>query len=185
MVSEEQKARFNEAGNHPVAWAFVGENLLFAVRPLEADFAAGLGTDAPAELSVVSGRLQGPVLMLRGAALECLLKAVLVHEGKVLASGGRYQSPGGASHDLAHFASLTSLTFNDDERWMLKYLGFWINQGRYPVPNRASDRDIKQADGSPLESNWKREHEARYVELRHRLTHEVARRTGYGILSEP
>jgi hypothetical protein len=180
MVTEEQKARFDEAGNHPVAWAFIGENLLIAARRLEDDFAAGLGPTAPPDLSALSGRLQGPVLLLRGAAIECLLKALLVDEGKKLAVGGRYISPGGASHDLAHLASLTSLGFNDEERWLLTFLSFWINQGRYPVPARASDRDIKQLNGSPLEVNWSVEYERAYRELRQRIAVEVSRRTGYG-----
>jgi hypothetical protein len=97
-----------------------------------------------------------------------------------LAAGGRYVSPGGPPHDLAHIASLTSLSFSEDERWLLKFLSFWINQGRYPVPTRASDRDIKQLDGSPLEANWSLGYETAYRDLRQRIAVEVARRTGYG-----
>jgi len=66
--------------------------------------------------------------------VECLLKALYVAAGDPLARDGDYiPPPGVADHDLVRLAEAAGFSMSAAERSLLKLLGYWIKQGRYPT----------------------------------------------------
>ena len=82
---------FDASGNDPRTWLWVAGNLRTAAAHLEPHFPLDFRKETQHERIVVGARLQGPILMLRGCELECLLKAILKKKRfrNVLAIGGR------------------------------------------------------------------------------------------------
>jgi hypothetical protein len=92
------------------------------------------------ERGPISGRLGAVELMLRGMAVECLLKALWLKQGNVLVDSGRYVGVRGAgSHDLSQLASAVRFTLSVHEADVMRRLSHFIEYGgRYPVPKDSS-----------------------------------------------
>ena len=171
-----RSANFDNAGNHPVAWRFIGSNLLFASDRLSADFTpAGAIPQTSEEMAAAqrSAWIRGPLLMLRGCAVECLLKARYVNGGNVLAQDGVYVGATAVGdHDLLAWARAAEFPVSSEERSLLKALSYWIVQGRYPVMTKWSDYLSFGPDEVQLARNWDGASEQLWKRLRDRLKRE-------------
>lgn len=139
------------AGNLPRAWEAAAEDLLAAAQILKERHESfdreslGPGDSMPPESGVK------PVeLMLRGMAIECMLKALWVKQGNAIVRAGKYLGVHGAGqHDLPQLASATGFQIDAVETDLLRRLSHFIQYGgRYPVPRDASQlRLIRSAGG--------------------------------------
>ena len=95
--------------------------------------------------------------MLRGMALECLLKAIWLARGEMLVKAGRFIGITGAKgHDLYAMYTAACLNhrvaLNEEEKKLLTRLSFAIVSARYPIlkspngdyPNAPTSRDKMQ-----------------------------------------
>ena len=96
--------------------------------------------------------------MLLGMATECLLKALWLKHGGILAEGGKYRSiPTAKNHRLDQLAVAVSLKggikFTQQELELLERASFWISSGRYPIPMKSRDNLALQKPliGNPFE----------------------------------
>jgi hypothetical protein len=145
-----QLEQYQRAGNDHNAWASSAGDLLAAsrlLRKLRGAFdveSVGIGDAIPDE-----GRVHPTELMLRGFAVECLLKAVWVRRGGTVCVDGKYVGVKGANdHDLVQLCDANGLSFTEPERNVLKRLSlFTTSVGRYPVPKRWSDTRIQRTPG--------------------------------------
>lgn len=77
--------------------------------------------------------------MLRGMALECLLKAIWLVSGEVLVKNNQFVGiPRTSSHDLYGMLSVVcsrkKLSLTEDEKKLLARLSYAITSARYPIP---------------------------------------------------
>jgi len=127
---------FDARGNAAGPWWWFGKNLLVAADVLsqhtEVDpgrlLVAGQGRAFRTAMAIL-----GPMLMLRACAIECLLKAVYLDGGNILAKDGRYHKPPAPDHDLVGLARLAGLSASPTVEAMLAKLQRWITAGRYPI----------------------------------------------------
>src|SRR4051812_14359242 len=99
MLSEaEQIAHFDKTANTPAAWILAADSLQAAARILRTQrdqldpTQLAVGDIVPDE-----GKILFPELMLKGFAVECLLKALWLKRGNTIAGGGRYAGVVGAA----------------------------------------------------------------------------------------
>jgi len=71
-------------------------------------------------------------LMLRGMAIECFLKAILIKNGKIIFKDGKMK-PGYGDHSLYKMALDSGIKLNSIEKEVLDLLSIKIYLGRYPV----------------------------------------------------
>jgi len=101
--------------------------------------------------------------MLKGMAVECLLKAMWVKRGNVLVADGRYcRVPGARDHDLPQLAAAVNFNVNSTEVAVLCRLSLFIAAGRYPIPKSA-------ATFGEAGTTWSSSDEGVFDELAHRL----------------
>jgi hypothetical protein len=133
--------QFERAGNLATSWYAVAENLLLASNVLKEraasfdPFAVSTDDAVPRE-----GRLGAVELMLRGMAVECLLKAVWLAKGNELVDGGKFLGVPGAlkTHDLTKIASAVAFVVTREEHdLLLRLSAFSEYGGRYPIPIRS------------------------------------------------
>jgi hypothetical protein len=132
-----QVANFDAKGNQPAAWWFIGDNLIMSAetlgRLLVLD-ASRLFTAKEIEARRLDARVRGSTLMLRGCGAECLLKALYLDAGNILTGNGELiRPPGVPDHDLIRLANAAGFPLSPEEHSLLKVLGYWIKQGRYPL----------------------------------------------------
>ena len=128
MLSDDwQLEQYQLVGNDHNAWALSAEDLLAAsrlLRKLRSTFdieSLGVGDAIPDE-----GRVHPTDLMLRGFAVECLLKALWVKRGGTVCVDGRYEGVKGANdHNLVQLCDANGLSFNGAERDVLKRLSLF------------------------------------------------------------
>jgi hypothetical protein len=103
-------------------------------------------------------KLHPPELMLRGMAIECILKALWVKQGHKLANDGKYKGvPGAGAHDLVQLASVLNLSLSDKEKDILMRLSHFIEYGgRYPVPKEADKSQLTRtpSGGRASPTTW-------------------------------
>ena len=137
FVSDDwQLEQYHKAGNWHITWALSADELLSASRLLRKHRYAfdykklRVGDDIPDE-----GKILSPELMLRGFAIECLLKALWVKRGGVICVDGKYTGVKGAGdHDLRQLAHVNGLRFTERQRDVLKRLSIYMTSvGRYPI----------------------------------------------------
>jgi hypothetical protein len=172
-------ANFDTKGNLPQPWWIVGQNLLASSdllgRALVLDTPAAL-TEQDAQAFRMDARVRGATLMLRGCAVECLLKALYVAAGNVLARDGDYiRPPGVADHDLIRLAQAAGFLMSAAERSLLKLLSYWIKQGRYPLMANWAQRPSFSRDEKALAVNWDAECEELWSRLLERFGQEGRR----------
>lgn len=172
---EALRLNFDKVGNEPANWFFVAGNLGFSARILEQFFVLDMTKEPDHMRLVKSGRVVGPMLMLRGCRLECLLKALYLAQGNKLGLDGRYTSPGGAPHDLLSLSRKAGVSTTPAEDVVLEHLGLYIVQGRYPIATRAPDAFRVMADGSRRNTAWGEGDECAYKHLDQRLSTDVSR----------
>jgi hypothetical protein len=147
MPEAEQIEHYDRLGNSPEAWIATADSLQAAARFLKAhrdrfDPTQGnVGDPMPDE-----GKVLFPELMLKGFAVECLLKALWLKRGNKFAVDGKYVGiQGAADHDLLQLVDTIGLHFNLKDRDILKRLSCLMTAtGRYPIPQRWSARKIQK-----------------------------------------
>lgn len=134
--------QFERVGNSPGAWHSVADNLLFASQVLAQQ------CDAPEQLVSTSGdqlssrtRLGAIELMLKGMAMECLLKALCLKQGHLFVSAGKFEPVSNAgAHNLVQLAKAVTLNPTKFEIDLLKRLQHFIEYGgRYPIPKLSNE----------------------------------------------
>ncbi|MCH8294977.1 hypothetical protein IH992_28160, partial [Candidatus Poribacteria bacterium] len=141
---------YDRTGTTSVAWLLTADSLQAAARILKAHrdrfdpTQLNVGDNVPDE-----GKVLFPELMLKGFAVENLLKALWLKHGNKLAVGGKYVGiKGAANHDLLQLADTVGLHFNRRERDVLKRLSIIMtSSGRYPIPRDWSARRIQKLHG--------------------------------------
>jgi hypothetical protein len=97
--------------------------------------------------------------MLRGMAIEVLLKGLWVDYGGTLTENNQYKKISGTlEHNLLSLAEgiskVVSLTLSSDERFLLERLSISIVSGRYPIQKKwetMKPRELPTGDYGPLE----------------------------------
>jgi hypothetical protein len=174
-TKEALRQNYDAIANEPATWLIVADNLGLAANLLEPHFPIDLTKETDYTRIAIRARVQGPVLMLRGCGLECLLKALYVAKGNKLGEGGRYVSPGGKEHDLISLAEKAAFSMSPSESAVAAYLGHFIMQGRFPMAKRAPEAYMVLADGSRRRTVWGEQDECDYHAFRRRLRGEVVR----------
>ena len=127
-----QKDNFDSTANKHYSWCISADSLILAARTLwqRIDLVDWSGDYQPEDALIIS-----PALLLYGFGLECLFKALWVHNGNKIAEDGKYLGVQGATdHRLADLADATGFSLSQDERELLKRLSIIITStGRYPI----------------------------------------------------
>ena len=133
-----------------IAWLLAADHLQAAARILKAHrdrydpTQLKVGDNVPDE-----GKIFLAELMLKGFAVENLLKALWLKRGNKLAVGGKYVGVNGATdHNLLQLADTVGFLLNDKAKDVLKRLSIIMTfSGRYPIPRNWSDRRIQKLHG--------------------------------------
>ena len=169
QTREGLRQNYDSIANEPDTWFFVAGNLGHSARILQEHHVVDL-LDVSDPMRVrASARVEGPLLMLRGCRMECLLKALILSNGGRLGVGGRFVAPKGKAHDLLALARKAQLALERPEEFLLGYLGEFITQGRYPIGVRTPDTHRVLADGSPRGKVWSTDDEREYKALDQRV----------------
>jgi hypothetical protein len=128
------------AGNLSSAWQLCARDLLFASDVLEERRRAAY-EEAPivGDLVPLEYGLHPAALMLKGMALECLLKGLWLIRGNSLVLDGKYIGvPSAGDHDLVQLAHVIGFKLTTLERDTARRLSCFIEYGgRYPIPRTA------------------------------------------------
>jgi hypothetical protein len=134
--AKEELERFDRVGNDPHAWNATAVMLLAAADLLK----------NPPERE---GMIHPPEMMLRGFALECLLKGLWVSQSKSLYKDGQYQRVKDVNghdvqdHDLRGLADAIGFPLNPEQRYVLERLTAYTTViGRYPLPKRPEQQQV-------------------------------------------
>lgn len=145
----------SEAANSAGAWESSASSLLVAADVLRERRSAAEHDD---EQAIGAWRTHPPELMLRGMAVECLLKALWVTRGHLLAVNGRYKGiPSTKEHDLVRLAAALDLELSALERDVLRRLSAFSQYGgRYPVPKQATELQLvpSPSGGRTAATTW-------------------------------
>jgi hypothetical protein len=150
LSDDRQIEEYDKVGNDHNAWASSADGLLAAsrlLRTLRTTF--DLESVAVGEAIPDEGRIHPADLMLRGFAVECLLKALWVKQGGTICIDGKYVGVTGAGdHDLLQLCDANKLSFTDHQRDVLKRLFiFMTSVGRYPIASHWSKTKIQSTLG--------------------------------------
>lgn len=178
-VEKARVANFDTKGNLSAPWWYIGQNLLASSDILSRSLLLETSdklTEREAEALRMDATVRGATLMLRGCAVECLLKALYVDAGNVLVRDGDYiRPPGVADHDLVGLAQAVGFATSAEERSLLKLLGYWIKQGRYPLMASWAQNLSFSPKEKVLAGNWDPECEELWDRLRERFRQEGGR----------
>jgi hypothetical protein len=133
------RQRFERAGNNSNAWRASVVPLLAAADALR-DASNPSKTSSPRP----DGLIHGPEMILRGFAVECLLKGLWVKHGNAIATQGKYIGVQRVKdHDLVGLANVVRQPLTSDQRHVLELLSVYITTvGRYPIPKHAEQLRI-------------------------------------------
>jgi hypothetical protein len=149
---------YDKVGNLAVKWELSAGDLLCSADFLrdirmEADetaiqqkFADPLRIDRTGQPVSCEFRILYPEIMLRGMAIECLLKALWVKQGNNIVENGKLIGVKNAGdHNLVQLSVAVALAINNEEKKMLERLSNYITHiGRYPIPtNWERTKNIK------------------------------------------
>jgi hypothetical protein len=137
---------FERTGNDPSAWACRAEALLSSAGVLGAQYHNVPSDDPDAFWEFFKLHTVG--MMLKGMAVECLLKAVWTACVSSLVAEGRFRAiPGTKDHDLLSLVTAlekhVDLGLSKKELELLPILSFAITSGRYPVRKNLNARPAK------------------------------------------
>jgi hypothetical protein len=137
---DETNARMHHerTGNFWPAWRSVAEDLLAAADVLKQHHDTFDVNSLPVGSPIPSkGRVFPAMLMLRGMAFECLLKALWLKRDakRTLVVSGKYRGiPDVDDHNLSALANATQFKTDKVEKHLLRRLSAFIKYGgRYPV----------------------------------------------------
>ena len=135
MPDTEQIRHFDKTGNTSAAWISTADSLLTAARVLKTcrdrfdPTRLKVGDTIPDECVVLF-----PELMLRGFAVECLLKALWLKLGNKLVGAGKYLGvKDAADHNLVQLLDAVGLCLGGREREVLKRLSMGVALGRTKI----------------------------------------------------
>jgi hypothetical protein len=129
------KQHFLRRATEPIEWQLAALSLLASANYLlEADIGP-LPESFPGRWIRSSRGSVQPQLLLYGAAVENLLKAVRVAQG-VPAILGRSLNPHLATHELRRYATEAGLKLTKAESKVLRQLQDVVEAGKYPVAKR-------------------------------------------------
>ncbi|MFN9577875.1 MAG: hypothetical protein ACK53W_00540 [Gemmatimonadota bacterium] len=153
-VAAERARQFEALGNDPLAWLECADCLLRSARAIL--------DRAPHE----PGCLVLPALMLRGFALENLLRAVQARK-QPLVQGGKLSLNGSKSHRLLELAEAVLGPFRERvqilDLGMLQSLTAAVRySGRYPVPVEPGETVVVRGTFEEPGASWDREKETRF-----------------------
>ena len=166
------------AGNNSYFWERQADTLLLSAQILNKHLSSDFEVK---EMHYDAGSLH-TMLMLRGFAVECLFKAIYIHQGKRLFEDGQWATDigdfqGAKDHRLHKMAQYlrnkVGIAFDRQDIRLLEMLCYAVVvTGRYPVPDRY-DRPHK-LDSMTLETDesagWQgQEDEARF----HRILRKI------------
>lgn len=148
LSADAQIKNFDEVGNLPVTWYLSADSLLAAAGFLKAHrdsyspFEVKVGESIPDE-----GKILFPEIMLKGFAIECLLKALWLKRGNSLAVAGKYIGiPNAADHKLLQLSTAVKISMSTVEKDMLKRLSIiMVSVGRYPIARNWSATQLGEA----------------------------------------
>jgi hypothetical protein len=172
---------FDRMGNSPAFWREHARELLNSSRALLDLWDEAIQYDPPTPREALD--YDGPAIMLRAMAFECLLKARALEQGVVLARDGRYvKVPGVRNHDLAGLARAANFDVTPKEGWVLRRLSRWITGGRYPIQQKWTDQTRLTKEGlmEPLCAGWHPAWDDLCDALSERLVPEAAQRSTQG-----
>lgn len=180
------REQYDRGGNSIERWIDKARSLLDAANVLDA-FHGSLLEDlmqeteqrelSDLEWQRLSVRDVSPMLL--AMATECLLKALWLKQGGVLAENGAYRGIlRGSEHQLDELAvavgAKAGIVFPHEDLELLKLVSNWIVVGRYPIP-RTHDRLSaleRVPHGRPIpRRSWPEEPVARLRELTQQLMH--------------
>lgn len=169
-------------GNSPEAWIRKSRELCFASDLLLESYWK-LDLSSPSDVLLPEGRILGVALMLRGMAIECLLKAVWLSSGEKLVEDGEYRKiPGTSDHDLCALLEALSgrvgQAIPKTEKVLLSKLSLYLTRGRYPISKRAEADKMsmrRKRDGQiEFQLSWSTADEAEFEKLADRLVGMIA-----------
>jgi hypothetical protein len=133
---------FDRIGNDCDFWLFRTDGLLSASETLNSSCG---DPPKPPDDPWHYMKIHMVVKMLRGMALECLLKAIWLKTGGRLTNKGKYRGIlGTKDHDLYSLATKVSenieLGLTTQEKKILSRLSFAITYGRYPIQKSVTGR---------------------------------------------
>lgn len=145
-------------GNDPGQWLLSATALNRAAEILYTNIGEPQVPTASAETAWQWFSMHNIGRMLRGMALECLLKAAWVARGGVLVENSRFIGiPGVKSHDLyAMFVAVCQdrqTVLTGEEKKLLARLAFAIASARYPI-GKSPTGDFPSAPASRGKMQW-------------------------------
>jgi hypothetical protein len=126
---------FLRRAKEPLEWQRAAVALLASANYLLEAEIGPLPESFPGDWSWSSGGSVQPQLLLYGAAVENLLKAILVAQG-VPAVKGRSLNPDLATHELSRYAAQAGLKATKLEERLLRQLQDVLEAGKYPVAKK-------------------------------------------------
>ena len=142
-------------GNLPDSWVRKANELLISSALLYERYSEIDHSD-PREHLKPEAQVLEIILMLRGMAIECFLKAIWLDKGQNFIKDGRFRNiPNSGNHDLVAIANevftLMDMKISSEERRILERLTLSIERGRYPIskkpsPNRMAMRRKNEND---------------------------------------
>lgn len=151
--------RYEVIGNRPINWEISADHLLLACKVIDRNW-------KEAREEIQEALRQGDVddlehreeinlgfasLLLKGYAVECLMKAIGLLRGEQLVRNGKYRGP--KHHNLYELARYFKLIdtqdplFDKEQKDVLKRLSqYTTSLGRYPIPKN-EDEYAKQQTG--------------------------------------
>ena len=156
------KDQFERIGNNPRYWRLSAHELLVAAKILKDEYDLELRQMRSKQGEASDNLfLPGPKMLLMGAAMEALLKALAIDRGHRFVKDGKFrQVAGGTSHNLVGIAKHTLFDLSDQEEEFLERLGLYLERGRYPIAVEWSkwlrdhpDREVGKLDNLYSSSN--------------------------------
>lgn len=155
MSDQWQIENYDKLGNMPEAWEMSADSLLAAEGSLRKARIVyytttmqriKVGQEIPPE-----GKIHNVEIMLKGFAVECLLKALWVKKGNALARDGKLlKIPGVGDHKLIQLAKKLELQIDEKQTSLLRRLEIYVTSlGRYPTGVNWETTKITRSSGGP------------------------------------
>jgi len=157
-IDDARIEKFTILANRPKRWFGKANQLMNSADFLEKNDFLSWETEEQKKISeedILKFYFSDTYQMLRAMALECYMKgALLSHDVELFKNGklkGAYKN-----HDLVKYAGELKLKLSDDEIRILKYMRFYIYNGRFPVSSSFDSEDsIPRHPFFPKESKLK------------------------------
>jgi hypothetical protein len=156
MISDQwQIENYDKSGNIPQAWEMSADSLLAAEGLLRKERTIYYTTTAQSikagQEIPPEGKILNVEIMLKGFAVECLLKALWVKKGNELAHKGKlHKIPGVGDHKLIQLAKKMELQIDEKQTSLLRRLEIYVaSMGRYPMGVNWETTKITKASGGP------------------------------------